>query len=274
MVRPAARRSVVAYLMQQHHFSQRRACRLANMHLSTARYRSRRRTSEELRQRLRELAHQRPRFGYRRLGVLLRREYGAINHKRVYRLYREEQLLLRRRRRKRVAPAQRVAVAPPQRPNQQWSMDFMRDTLANGRSFRTLNVVDLFTRECLAIEVDTSLPSARVVRVLDQIAERRGLPEAISVDNGPEFAGQVMDAWAYRHGVQLRFIAPGKPIQNAYIESFNGKFRDECLNQHWFLSLDDARMTIAAWQQDYNYVRPHSALAHQPPGVFGQQHTE
>lgn len=150
----------------------------------------------------------------------------------------------------------------------------MRDTFANGRSFRTLNVVDLFTRECLAIEVDTSLPSARVVRVLDQIAERRGLPEVISVDNGPEFAGQVLDGWAYRYGVQLRFIAPGKPIQNAFVESFNGKFRDECLNQHWFLSLDDARAIIEAWREDYNTVRPHSALGGQSPCAFAQQQTK
>lgn len=260
MVTPVARRTVVAYLRQQYHFSQRRACRLVQLHLSTARYRARRITHEGVRQRLRELAHERPRFGYRRLGVLLRREYGAINHKRVYRLYHEEQLALRRRRRKRIAPTQRPTVAPPQRPNQQWSMDFMRDTLANGRSFRTLNVVDLFTRECLAIDVDTSLPSARVVRVLEQIAEQRGLPEVISVDNGPEFAGQVVDAWAYRRSVQLRFIAPGKPIQNAFVESFNGRFRDECLNQHWFLSLDDARAIIESWREDYNTVRPHSAL--------------
>ncbi len=241
------------------------------MHLSSVRYQARRADQPQVRQRLRELAHQRPRFGYRRLAVLLRREYGAVNHKRVYRLYREEQLMLRRRRRKREASMLRTPLPVPQRAGQHWAMDFMRDTLANGRSFRTLNIVDLFTRECVAIEVDTSLPSARVVRVLDQVAEQRGWPEAIVVDNGPEFAGQVLDAWAYQRGVQLRFIDLGKPIQNAYVESFNGKLRDECLNQHWFTSLNDARQTIAAWRDDYNEVRPHSALGNHPPQVFAQQ---
>lgn len=181
--------------MEHYHFSQRRACRLARIHPSSARYRSRRAEASELRQRLRELAHQRPRFGYRRLHVLLKREYGRINHKRVYRWYRQEHLALRQRKRKRVTVTQRAPFQPPERVGQQWSMDFMRDTLASGRSFRTLNLVDLFSRECLAIEVDTLLPSARVVRVLDQVAEQRGYPEIIHVDNGPEFAGQVLDAW-------------------------------------------------------------------------------
>lgn len=153
-------------------------------------------------------------------------------------------------------------------------MDFMRDTLANGRSFRTLNVVDLFSRECLAIEVDTSLPSARVVRVLDRVADQHGYPEMIMVDNGPEFARQVLDAWTYQRGVHVRFITPGKPIENAHVESFNGKFRDECLNQHWFLNLDDARGTIEAWREDYNTIRPHSALGNQVPRTFVQQQTE
>lgn len=274
MVTPAARREMVGYLMDTYHFSQRRACRLARIHCSSARYRSRRTESVELRARLRERAVQRLRFGYRRLHILLRREYGPINHKRIYRWYRADHLALRRRKRKRVAVTNRAPVVLPERVGQHWSMDFMRDTLANGRRFRTLNLVDLFSRQCVAIEVDTSLPSARVVRVLDQVADQHGYPEVIMVDNGPEFAGQVLDAWACPHGVRLQFITPGKPIENACIESFNGKFRDECLNQHWFLSLADARGTIEAWREDYNTIRPHSALGNQSPHAFVQQQTE
>lgn len=271
MVKPAAKREVVRFLQQKHRFSQRRACRLIALDRASARYRSRRRSDDALRRRLRALAGERPRFGYRRLTVLLRREGQSVNHKRIFRLYREEGLAVRRRRRKRVASTQRTELAAPQRARQQWAMDFMTDTLADGRSFRTLNIVDTFTRECLAIEVDRSLPGARVTRVLDQLLERLGRPELVVVDNGPEFAGQVMDAWAYQRGVRLQFIDPGKPIQNAYIESFNGKFRDECLNQHWFVDLEDAQQIIAAWRDDYNHHRPHSALGQRTPAAFAQQ---
>lgn len=177
MVTPAARREVVRYLQHQHQFSQRRACRLINFDRTSARYRSRRRSDDALRRRLLVLAGERPRFGYRRLTVLLRREGLTVNHKRVFRVYREEGLAVRRRRRKRIAATQRPEMAAPQRVNQQWAMDFMSDTLADGRSFRTLNIVDTFTRECLAIEVDSSLPGARVTRVLDQVLERTGRPD-------------------------------------------------------------------------------------------------
>ena len=154
------------------------------------------------------------------------------------------------------------------RRGEAWAMDFMQDTLASGRRFRTLNVLDTVTRECLRIEVDTSLPGKRVVRVLDQLVERHGTPKQITLDNGPEFTGQALDAWAYAHGVQLDFIDPGKPMQNGHQESFNGKFRDECLNLHWFLSLDDARRIIGTWEEEYNTMRPHSALGNQPPAVY------
>ena len=274
MVAPAVRREVVTYLQTQHHFSERRACRLITVQRSSIRYRPCRTDCADVRQRLRALAHRRPRFGYRRLGVLLRRDGFVINHKRVHRLYREEGLALRRRRRKRAASAVRVRPSLASQPGQQWSMDFMRDTLASGRSFRTLNVVDEFTRECLAIEVDTSLPGARVTRVLDHLREQRGLPELLIMDNGPEFTGKALDSWAYHHGVRLHFIDPGKPIQNAYVESFNGKFRDECLDQPWFVNLADARRTIESWRHDYNHVRPHSALGHQPPALFASMHAE
>ena len=270
MVTPAARREVVAYLQEQHRFSQRRACRVVRAARAMVRYQPRRPTQEALRARLRELAAARPRFGYRRLTILVRREQGAVNHKRVYRLYRLEGLAVRRRARKRVARTSRVAPAVLL-AGQHWAMDFMQDSLASGRPFRTLNVVDLATRECLAIEVDTSLPGARVVRVLAQLCAARGRPTAITMDNGPEFAGLVLDAWAYKEGVQLDFIDPGKPMQNGHLESFNGKFRDECLNQHWFTGLDDARETIAAWREDYNSVRPHSALDNLTPLDFAQR---
>ena len=268
MVAPAVRRELVGYLQQHHHFSQRRACRLVHIDRSTARYQSQRQDWSALRQRLRELAEQRPRFGYRRLTVLLRRDQFRVNHKRVYRLYREEQLMLRRKRRKRITNICRTTPLPAMRPHQEWAMDFTSDTLAQGRRFRTLNIVDTYTRECLAIEVDTSLPGQRVVRTLDRLVDMYGAPDRLRVDNGPEFVGRVLDAWAYTHKVQLHFIAPGKPMQNGYVESFNGKFRDECLNQHWFVSLAHARVLIEAWRMDYNVVRPHSALDNQTPLSF------
>ncbi len=217
---------------------------------------------------MRELAAERPRFGYRRLHVMLQREGWRVNHKRLYRLYRHEGLTVRRRKRKRVASLQRVPLATPESANERWRMDFMSDSLATGRSFRTLNMLDEYSRECLAIEVDTSLTGARVARVLDQIVERRGAPKEILIDNGPEFTSRALDAWAYERGVELRFIRPGKPVDNAFIESFNGSFRDECLNQHWFTDLDDARRKISHWRRDYNHVRPHSSLGNLTPHEF------
>ena len=264
------RRETVSSVQEQYAFSQRRACRLLNLNRSTARYRPRKNAQTALRKRLRELAEQRPRFGYRRLTILLRREGQNVNHKRVYRLYQQEGLAVRRRTRKRVASVQRPLVAAPEQVGQEWSIDFTHDTLASGRSFRTLNVVDSYSRECLAIEVDTSLPAARVIRVLERVAAEHGLPKRLRLDNGPEFAGQMLDAWAYKQEVQLMFIQPGKPMQNGYVESFNGKFRDECLNQHWFIDLDDARELIETWREDYNTVRPHSALDYQAPVVYRQ----
>jgi putative transposase len=248
-------------------FSERRAGRLIGIQRSVARYECQARDPPGLRERLCALqmkgcalAAERRRYGYRRLHVLLRREQFPVNHKRVYRLYREEDLMVRRRKRKRMCGASRVPASTPDRGNQRWSMDFVADSLASGRRIRVLTVVDDFTRECLATEVDTSLPGLRVARVLDRLAAHRGLPETITVDNGPEFAGRALDAWAYQHQVQLHFIEPGKPVQNAYIESFNGRLRDECLNEHWFSTLPGARTIVEAWRQDYNGVRPHSAL--------------
>jgi putative transposase len=248
--------------------SERRACGLIGMNRGSWRYRQKARNEAALRARLQELAGERPRFGYRRLHRMLRREQWVVNHKRVYRLYREEGLAMRRGKSKRFRAEARVPLMLPTRANQMWTMDFTRDTLASGRKFRTLNVMDGYTREALWIEVDTSLPGMRVVQVLERVAQERGAPEAIQVDNGPEFISRVMDQWAYSNGVALHFIDPGKPVQNAFIESFNGKFRDECLNQNWHTSLEDARGIIEAWRVDYNTVRPHSSLGYRTPAEY------
>lgn len=251
--------------------SERRACGLLAVWRSSWRYRRRRLEDPLLRQRLREWAHERRRFGYRRLHVLLRREGWRVNHKRVYRLYREEGLAVRRRKRKRAAGWARVPLPAPTRANQGWSMDFMTDARASGRRFRLLTLVDDYTREVLALEVDTSLPGERVRRVLEQLTQSRGRPDWIVADNGPEFTGQALDQWAFEQGVQLHFITPGKPSENGYVESFNGKLRDECLNENWFGSLNEARGVIETWRVDYNQARPHSALGYRTPEEFAAE---
>src|SRR5215210_2931494 len=265
-MRPAAQRAMVQRVQAHYGLSERRACRLVGIGRSTLRYRSHPRPEEEsLKRRLRELAAARPRFGYRRLPVLLRREGVTVNHKRIERLYREEGLAVRRRTRKRVARDGRGRAAAPARPNQQWGVDFISDALAWGRRIRLFTVVDVFTREVLAIEVDTSLPGGWVVRVLERLVLERGAPDEIVLDNGPELTGKALDQWAYERGVWLRFIEPGKPIQNAFVESFQGRLRDECLDRHWFVGLNDARHTVEAWREDYNRLRPHSALGYRSP---------
>ena len=272
MVTPVARRAAVSYFRDRYGFSERGACRLASYSRSSYRRRSVREEADKaLRERLLELASERPRFGYRRLHVMLCREGWQINRKRVYRVYRELGLAVRRKKRKRVAQANRLPRVVPIAPDIQWSMDFMRDTLASGRVFRTLNVVDDATRECLAIEVDTSLSGHRVGRVLDAVARRRGsYPSRLVLDNGPECTSKALDQWAYDRGVTLAFIRPGKPIENCFVESFNGRFRDECLNLHWFLGLEDARRRIEAWRVDYNHIRPHSRLGDVPPKEYAE----
>jgi putative transposase len=269
MVGPIARRAAVGWLIDAHQTSLRRACRLVGLSTATWRYQRRGRVDNvALLERLQAHAAIRARYGYRRLHTLVAREGIVANHKRVHRVYREAGLQVRRRRRKRLTRADRVPLPAPSSRGERWSMDFMADTLADGRAFRTLNIVDDFSRECVAIEVDRSLPGARVVRVLDHLRLTIGLPKAIVLDNGPEFAGRALEAWAYAHGVELRFIRPGKPIENAYVESFNGKFRDECLNEHWFVSLADAKGIIEAWRVDYNTVRPHGSLGQLTPAAY------
>ena len=270
-MRAASRREAARYLQTTYSISQYRAGVVIGISNSSLRDQPRRPPDLTLRQRLRELAAERPRFGYERLTVMLRREGAVVNHKRVYRLYREEGLKLRKRRRSRSASVARVPLSAPTRAGERYSMDFMRDTLSDGRVFRTLNIVDDYTRECLAIEVDTSLPGQRVVRVLERLAEVGRVPRTIVPDNGTGFTSKAVDQWANRRGVRLRFIDPGKPTQNAYVESFNGKFRDECLNQHWFVSLEEARARIEDWRVDYNELRPHQGLAQRTPAEFARK---
>jgi putative transposase len=258
----------VSYTREHWEFSERRGCELVGIGRSSARYTVRRSGDEQLRERLRELAGERRRFGYRRLHVMLVREGQMVNHKRVYRLYQEEGLSVRKRVRKRVSREVRVPLEAPSGPNQLWSLDFVADTLSWGRRIRMLTVVDAFSRESLAIEVDTSLPGVRVARVLDRIVGERGAPQAISLDNGPELTSRALDQWAYGRGVRLRFIDPGKPQQNGFIESFNGRLRDECLNEHWFLSLPHAKHIVESWRLDYNQNRPHSSLGNLTPEEF------
>jgi putative transposase len=201
---------------------------------------------------------------------LLKREGLVINHKRTERIYHEEGLALRRKRRRKGTAGLRLMMPSPQRPNQRWSMDFVTDSIVTGRRFRALAIVDDYSRECPVIEVDTSLGGARVVSVLERLGETRGLPEVITTDNGPEFTGRALDEWAYRKGVQLNFIRPGKPIENAYAESFIGRLRDECLNENWFMNMKHARDTIEDWRRDYNEVRPHSSLNGMAPMEYAE----
>lgn len=274
-MKPAERRPVVHYLKAEWCLAERRACGLAGLSRSTARYRPRRSGDQELRERLREVAGERRRFGYRRLHVMLRRKGYEVNHKRVYRLYREEGLSVRKRKRKRVSRAERQPLQRAAGPDQVWCLDFVSDALSWGRKIRMLTIEDVFHRESLAIEVDTSLPGVRVARVLDRVTEERGaIPDVIVLDNGPELTSKALDQWAYQRGVRLHFIDPGKPQQNGFIESFNGRFRDECLNEHWFLSLADARRTIEDWRIDYNQNRPHSSLGNLTPEEYLADHTK
>jgi putative transposase len=257
-------------LIEQHRLSQRRACRLVGIDHSTLRYQPRRADDSALRQRLRELAAERRRFGYRRLGWLLAREGHSMNSKKLYRLYREEKLMVRRRCGRKRALGTRAPMVLPLTVNQRWSLDFVADTLSDGRRFRILAIVDDFSRECLTMVVDTSLGGVRVVRELERLAFARGTPKIIVSDNGTELTSVAVLRWAIDR-VAWHYIEPGKPVQNAFIESFNSRLRDECLNEHVFVSLNEARAIIEAWRHDYNHVRPHSSLGALTPIEFADQ---
>jgi putative transposase len=248
--------------------SQRRAARLIPVNRMTLRYEHHRDRQEALRVRLRELAGSRVRYGYRRLTVLLKREGWEVNAKRIYRLYTEEGLIVRTQKRKARAQRQRIAQGPASRPNQRWSMVFVAQRLPDGRWIRVLTVVDQYTRECLTLHADTALSGEKVATALDEVIASRGAPQSITVDNGTEFASKAIDVWAYTHGVHLDFIRPSRPVDNGYIESFNGKLRDECLNVEVFFTLADARRKLVLWQHDYNHHGPHSALADRTPAEF------
>jgi len=264
MVTPTARREAAAFLTGEREVSVQRACGLMGLSRSSYYRQPVHRDDGDLRSAIRRVAEQRRRWGCRRIVAKLHREGWKDNHKRIGRIYREEGLQVRRRKRKRISRGDREPLVAPTRINQVWAMDFVSDR-AGGRKVRMLTLLDCFSRESPAIEADTSMGGERVCRVLDQAVEERGVPDQIIIDNGPEFTGDALDAWACQRGVKLHFIEPGKPSQNGYIESFNGKLRDECLNENWFVDLADCRRTVEAWRQDYNMERPHSSLGGQTP---------
>jgi len=259
----------VTWAILERSYSQRRACRLVGLHAKTYRYASRRPGDDAVRARLRELASQRRRFGYRRLWLLLGREGIRLNRKKLYRLYREERLTVRKRGGRKRALGTRAPMAVPQGRNLRWSLDFVADMLVHGRRFRILAVVDDFTRECLGLVADTSLSGLRVARELDRIAEVRGsLPAMVVSDNGTELTSNAILAWQQERRVEWHYIAPGKPMQNGFVESFNGRLRDECLNEHLFASLAEVRRIIEDWRIDYNTNRPHTSLNGLTPTEF------
>jgi len=253
--------------------SERRACRLVG--LSRDSYRKppvTNQASRELSEAIVEIAQARRRFGYRRIHDLLRPVFPGVNHKRVYRLYSQANLAVRRRKKAKRPAHERVPLQRAQRVNEVWSMDFVSDSLCNGRRIKYLTVTDDFSRESVEIAVDFGISSQYVIRLLDQAAVLRGYPAAVRTDNGPEFTSRAFMAWAQSHGIRHLLIEPGRPMQNGYIESFNGKFRDECLNEHWFETIAQARSTITAWRQDYNNARPHSSCRRMPPAQFAAMH--
>jgi putative transposase len=259
-------------MVEEHQLSERRACSLVG--LSRDSYRNPPQPDQftrDLGERIVDIAHVRRRFGYRRIHDLLRSEFPGVNHKRVYRLYKNANLAVRRRKKVKRPPNERVPLQIARKVNDVWSMDFVSDSLSNGRRIKCLTVADDFSHECVDIAVDFGISGQYVTRLLDQAAIFRGYPVAVRTDNGPEFTSRAFLAWTTLHGIRHILIQPGRPMQNGYIESFNGKFRDECLNEQWFQSLPQARDCIAEWRKDYNEVRPHSSLGRIPPAQFAQQ---
>lgn len=268
------RKAIAEWVQGGFRVSERRTCHVLGLCRSTKRYVGRRDPQLALRQRLREMASVRVRFGYRRLTVLLRREGWKVNAKRVYRLYTQEGLAVRTKARKKIARRRPVIVEVATALNQRWSMDFVAARLEDRRLFRILTVLDQYTRECVAIVAKAHLSGQDVASALDGAIAERGQPVSITVDNGSEFAGRVMDVWAHRHGIQLAFIRPGRPTENSFIESFNGRLRDECLNVELFGSMADATRLLAAWREDYNHRRPHSSLGDDTPAEFAAKTLE
>ena len=274
MVTPQVKREAVAYVLNAYDVSERRACRILSIERSLARYSFTRPPDTELRERLKALAVERRRFGYRRLAIFLRREGFVCNIKKVHRIYREEKLMVKRRNGRKRALGTRQPLPKPDSINQVWSLDFMSDAFTDGRRFRVLGILDQCSRECLAIAADTSMPGLRVVRELDTLIKERGKPKVIVSDNGPELTSVAVLIWASQQGIYWHYITPGKPQQNGYTESLNDKIRDECLNEHWFSNLAEARRIIDDWRHDYNHVRPHSSLGYLTPKEFVAQTTK
>ncbi len=262
-------------MVQQFHLSERRACRLVGLSRDSFRH-----PPEEsqmnlaLSAKIIEIAHVRRRFGYRRIHDLLRPQFAGVNHKRVLRLYQQANLSVRKRKKAKRVASERVPLQLARAVNEVWSMDFLSDSLANGRRIKCLTVADDFSHECVDIATDYGISGEYVTRLLDQAARFRGYPQAVRTDNGPEFTSRAFMAWTQKHGIRHILIEPGKPMQNGYIESFNGKFRDECLNEHWFQTIAQARAEIASWRQDYNEVRPHSSIGRMPPAKFAELHRQ
>ncbi len=275
MARPALKRPVIEYILDHYGLTPRRACRLVKLHRSVFYYRSVKDPQLKLRLRMRELAQSRVRYGYRRIHVLLRREGFRLGKNQAYRLYCEEALQLRSKlpKRRKMAVTRRERYVP-RRTNQAWSMDFVSDQLTNGQRFRALTIVDVFSREALAIQVGKQLRGENVVEVCNALVAQRGAPKRVFTDNGSEFSGRMFDLWAYHHGVRIDFSRPGKPTDNCFIESFNGSLRDECLNVHWFESMEEAKSKIEAWRIDYNESRPHQALQEETPAQFAMRTEE
>jgi len=269
MVTPKAKRAALAHLKEAHRMSERRACRLLGAPRSSMRYRSRPRDNEAVLRVLKVLAGRHRRSGYRQLTRMLRRRLGPVNHKRVHRLYRKHGLQVPVRQRRRLKRVPRQPMTVPSRPNECWSMDFVHDRTMTG-PLRTLSVLDVCTRQAPVLAAARSMPSERVIRILEEAAARYGLPERIVVDNGPEFTSRAMQRWAKDHGIELHFIEPGKPTQNAFIESFNARLRDECLNEHVFSDVHEAQATLEQWRRYYNEERPHGSLGGQTPNEFAE----
>ena len=268
MVRPSARREATRLLQSEFGVSERRACRVMGQSRSAFRYKPRRGDDDELRVAVREAAYALPRDGYRRVHLTMREQGFKVGQRRVRRIYREEGLAVRRRRRRRLKPVVRRPMELPSRPVERWSMDFVHDQLSDGRIIRVFAVIDDFTRECVAMKVGTSLCSSDVAGELFRAIQERGRPDRLVCDNGPEFTSAHFQKWAARLGIEVQFIEPGRPMQNAFAESFNGRFRDECLNLHWFESLAHARRQATAWREHYNHSRPHSGLGYLKPSEF------
>jgi putative transposase len=268
VVTPQGKREAVAYVSNAHNVSERRACRVLGVERALVRYSFMRPPDTALRERLKTLAAERRRFGYRRLAIFLRRDGFVCNIKKIRRIYREEGLMVKRRKGRKRAIGTRTPLPRPDSVGQIWSLDFMSDALICGRRIRLLDVIDQCSRECLLLVVDSSMPGSRVVRELDTLIRKHGKPKMIVSDNGTELTSRAVLQWASAQGIEWHYIQPGKPQQNGYTESLNGRIRDECLNEHWFLNIAEARVIVESWRQDYNHVRPHSALGYKTPAAF------